>query len=171
MIVLFVGRECWAAIGYQMVMPVCLFLGEHHSQSLLRSIHFQVESPSCSQQRPEWGCSCRLILMPGRLPGCLQKATSHSDFLLAPSPCQVFIQCLSNPCEAFYESPVMAYEAKEGSNFYTGLQWHAHSAIAFKFAVTRLDTLFRYSMCQVVYLFLKKTTLRHGFSLRLYSLS
>ena len=40
-IVLFMGCECSAAIGYQMEMPICLFLGEHCSQSLLRSIHFE----------------------------------------------------------------------------------------------------------------------------------
>ena len=39
-----------------------------------------------------------------------------SDFLLAPSLSQVFIQWLGNLCKALYELPVMAYEAKESTN-------------------------------------------------------
>ena len=50
------------------------------------------------------------------------ESDTHSDFLLAPSLAKVFIQWLGNPCEAFYELPVMAYEAKEGLNLHVGLQ-------------------------------------------------
>ena len=53
----------------------------------------------------------------------------------------------------------MAYEAKEGLNLHIGLQQHAFSN-SFYVCFARPDTLFRYSMCQVVYLFLEKTALR-----------
>ena len=51
----------------------------------------------------------------------------------------------------------MAYEAKEGSNLHVGLQEHTFSNSLY-ICIARPDTLFRYSMCQVVYLFLEKTT-------------
>ena len=54
------------------------------------------------------------------------RASSESDtcsdltFYWLP-PNQVFIQWLGNQCEAFYESPIMAYKAKEGTNLHIGL--------------------------------------------------
>ena len=41
MIVLFMGCEGPAAIGDQVILPICLFLGEYCSHSLLRSIRFE----------------------------------------------------------------------------------------------------------------------------------
>ena len=48
---------------------------------------FWVESPSCSWQRPEQDCSCRLVLMPGKPPGHLQKVTPIlTSYWLLPPP-------------------------------------------------------------------------------------
>ena len=97
------------------------------------------------------------MLTPGRLLGHFRK--QHPFQLSTGSlPGQVFIQWLGNPCEAFYESPVMAYKAKEGLNLHIGL-WQCAFSNSFLVCITRSDTLFRYSMCQVVYLFLEETTL------------
>ena len=52
----------------------------------------------------------------------------------------------------------MAYEAKEGMNFCIGLCQSSLSN-GFEVCITRLDTLPKHLVCQVVYLFLKKTTL------------
>ena len=51
------------------------------------------------------------------------ESDTHSDFLLAPSPAQVFIWWLGNLCKTLYEPPIMAYQAKEGSNLHIGLWW------------------------------------------------
>ena len=50
----------------------------------------------------------------------------------------------------------MAYGAREGMNLHIGLQQCTLSN-GFWVCITRLDTLLRDSMGQVVYLFLKKT--------------
>ena len=73
--------------------------------------------------------------MPGKLPGHLQKATPILQLPTGSLPGQVFIQWLDNLCEAFYESPVIAYKAKEGSNLHVKVCSGAHSVIAFKFAL------------------------------------
>ena len=41
MIVLVMGCEGLAAIGDWVILPVCLFLGKYHSQSILRGVCFE----------------------------------------------------------------------------------------------------------------------------------
>ena len=48
---------------------------------------------------------------------------THSDFLLAPSPAKCSFNGWAICAKTFYESPVMANEAEEGSNLSVNLQW------------------------------------------------
>ena len=71
----------------------------------------------------------------------------------------MFVQWLGNSYKAFYELPIMAHKAKEGSNLSVSL-WHGTISNGLWICIARPDTSFRYLMGQVVYLFFKETTLQ-----------
>ena len=82
---------------------------------------------------------------------------THSDFLLAPSPAR----CLFSSCDmhdAPYELLVVAHKAKKSIHFCVGLGWCTFCS-DFQIQIAGLHTFLGDSVCQVVDLFFKKTTL------------
>ena len=51
-------------------------------------------------------------------------SNTYSDFLLAPSPSQMFAEWLSNACEPFDEPPVVAHQTKKSMHFCVSLRQH-----------------------------------------------
>ena len=92
-----------------------------------------------------------------KAPRAFSDSDTCSDFLLAPSPA-MFVQLLGNPWKAFYEPPIMAHEAKEGSNLSVSLWW-CTLGDGLQICIARPNTSFRYLMGQIVYLFFEETTL------------
>ena len=70
----------------------------------------------------------------------------------------MLIQQLCDTCKAFYESPVMAYQADGGANFCVGLRWCTF-CYGSQIQITRLHAFLTDPMHQIVNLLLEKITL------------